>query len=96
MEIDPHITVGNLITIGAIVFGAGGAWYSAAKGMDGISVRLTELASGVAKIREEFVRKDVDLERERMYELRLQSLQKQLDASLVRISELEKLRLLRK
>lgn len=98
--LDPQFTVGNAVTIGLLVFGAGGAWVSIRAGLRDVKGRQVQDAAHVAReftevhremsaLRNEFVRKDVDRERDEKFTLQIQTLKEQWDRQSRRFDELE-------
>src|SRR5689334_19689231 len=52
-QFDPHFSLGNLVTIAVIIFGAGGAWWSVKSGQSVTNEKLTDLSSDLKELKTE-------------------------------------------
>lgn len=98
---DPAFTIGNAITIICVIFGAGGAWVAVKLGLSDLGRDFRENQAAVEKhfqgvhremnaLRDEFVRKDVDGERDKLISIQLSNLREELSRQSRRIEDLDK------
>lgn len=86
-QIDTHLTIGNLLTAGVMLFGIGGAWASVRAGMTNLSrqvdSKVSEITDELKQMREETMRRDVSEEKMKLvqrelerFEARMETLEK--------------------
>lgn len=85
MQIDTHITLGNIASMAVFVFAAGGAWMSIRNGQESakkdtatINAALEEIKGSIATIRDEYL----SAKDQKLIDLRISTLEN-------RIAELE-------
>jgi len=71
MQIDTHVSIGNIISTGVFVFGLGGAWYSIKAGQKNSEEKIDALAKEVREIREKYLTKEMDAAKEAATTIRI-------------------------
>ena len=81
----PVISLGNILTLVGMVFFAGGAWVAIKQGLAdvkqsqtestaAVNDRLDRMSSEIASIREKYISKELDNEREKLFDAKIQRL----------------------
>lgn len=93
MALDLTISIGNVITVGTIIFTVGGAWTAITRGLKEsqdknqaqtarIDERLKDMTTSMEKMHTTFVSKELDAANERALLVKLQALEARVDAEL--------------